>query len=55
MMNMSSIPSHKGPLTVVLADDHPVVLIGVRNMLAHDAAEGIDAFLEKRAPSWTDS
>lgn len=23
-----------------------------RNMLAQDAAEGIDAFLEKRAPSW---
>jgi enoyl-CoA hydratase/carnithine racemase len=27
----------------------------VRNMLARDAAEGIDAFLEKRAPRWTDS
>ena len=24
------------------------------NMLAHDAAEGIDAFLEKRAPHWQD-
>ena len=24
-----------------------------RNMLARDAAEGIDAFLSKRAPSWT--
>src|SRR5579863_8866390 len=24
-----------------------------RNMLAHDAAEGIDAFLGKRAPEWT--
>ncbi|HYD29777.1 MAG TPA: enoyl-CoA hydratase [Azospirillaceae bacterium] len=23
-----------------------------RNMLAHDAAEGIDAFLEKRSPCW---
>ena len=26
-----------------------------RNMLARDAGEGIDAFLEKRAPSWTDT
>jgi enoyl-CoA hydratase/carnithine racemase len=26
-----------------------------RNMLARDAAEGIDAFLAKRAPVWTDS
>jgi enoyl-CoA hydratase/carnithine racemase len=26
-----------------------------RNMLARDAAEGIDAFLAKRAPIWTDS
>lgn len=25
----------------------------VRNMLARDAAEGIDAFLDKRAPAWT--
>ncbi len=25
-----------------------------RNMLAHDAEEGIDAFLEKRTPSWQD-
>lgn len=25
-----------------------------RNMLAHDAEEGIDAFLEKRTPSWED-
>ena len=24
-----------------------------RNMLARDAAEGIDAFLHKRAPVWT--
>jgi enoyl-CoA hydratase/carnithine racemase len=27
----------------------------VRNMMARDAAEGIDAFLEKRTPHWTDS
>jgi enoyl-CoA hydratase/carnithine racemase len=26
-----------------------------RNMMARDAAEGIDAFLAKRAPKWTDS
>jgi enoyl-CoA hydratase/carnithine racemase len=26
-----------------------------RNMLARDAAEGIDAFLQRRAPVWTDS
>ena len=25
-----------------------------RNMMAQDAAEGIDAFLQKRAPCWTD-
>ena len=27
----------------------------VRNMLTHDAGEGIDAFIEKRQPVWTDS
>jgi enoyl-CoA hydratase/carnithine racemase len=27
--------------------------IMVRNMLANDAAEGIDAFLTKRDPVWT--
>ncbi|MBV9584079.1 MAG: enoyl-CoA hydratase, partial [Alphaproteobacteria bacterium] len=26
-----------------------------RNMLAQDAAEGIDAFLEKRPPLWRDA
>ncbi len=26
----------------------------VENMLAHDAEEGIDAFIEKRAPQWRD-
>ena len=26
-----------------------------RNMLAHDAEEGIDAFLAKRPPVWQDS
>ena len=26
-----------------------------RNMLARDAAEGIDAFLEKRPPVWQDA
>jgi 1,4-dihydroxy-2-naphthoyl-CoA synthase len=25
----------------------------VRNMMADDAAEGIDAFIEKRRPVWT--
>jgi enoyl-CoA hydratase/carnithine racemase len=25
-----------------------------RNMLARDAAEGIDAFLERRTPAWSD-
>jgi enoyl-CoA hydratase/carnithine racemase len=25
----------------------------VRNMLTHDAGEGIDAFIEKRRPVWT--
>ena len=26
-----------------------------RNMMARDAGEGIDAFLAKRPPTWTDS
>jgi DNA-binding NarL/FixJ family response regulator len=33
------VPSNHKQLTVVLADDHPVVLIGVRNMLAHDGLQ----------------
>ncbi len=28
--------------------------IMVENMLARDAAEGIDAFIEKRTPQWSD-
>ena len=28
--------------------------IMVENMLKHDAEEGINAFLEKRAPEWKD-
>ncbi len=43
MMNMTPanppVPSNHKQLTVVLADDHPVVLIGVRNMLAHDGLQ----------------
>ena len=27
----------------------------VENMLAHDAKEGIKAFIEKRAPQWQDA
>jgi 1,4-dihydroxy-2-naphthoyl-CoA synthase len=26
----------------------------VENMMAHDAEEGIQAFVEKRAPTWED-
>jgi enoyl-CoA hydratase/carnithine racemase len=39
------------PLDAAYADAAETM---VRNMLAHDAAEGIAAFLEKRAPAWTD-
>jgi len=28
--------------------------IMVENMLTHDAEEGINAFIEKRAPQWQD-
>lgn len=33
------------------AYDHAAAVM-VENMLARDAREGIDAFLEKRAPTW---
>ena len=37
-----------------LADAYALTAdVMTRNMLADDAAEGIDAFLEKRAPVWT--
>jgi DNA-binding NarL/FixJ family response regulator len=36
---MTNVPGKTSPLRVVLADDHPVVLIGVRSMLAHEGLE----------------
>ena len=41
-------------MTLVDAYDHAAAVM-VENMLANDAEEGIAAFIEKRAPSWTDS
>jgi DNA-binding NarL/FixJ family response regulator len=38
-MNAPAAQLLKKNLTVVLADDHPVVLIGVRNMLAHEGLQ----------------
>jgi enoyl-CoA hydratase/carnithine racemase len=40
------------PLTEAYADAAAVM---VQNMLARDAAEGIGAFIDKRAPTWTGS
>ena len=40
--------------TLSEAYDHAAAVM-VENMLANDAEEGIAAFIEKRAPSWTDS
>jgi len=34
---------------------HYAAQVMTNNMLAHDAAEGIDAFLQKRQPHWTGS
>jgi len=39
-------------MDLAAAYDHASKVM-TRNMLARDAAEGIDAFLEKRAPAWT--
>ena len=40
--------------TLSEAYDHAAAVM-VENMLANDAEEGIAAFIEKRAPSWSDS
>jgi DNA-binding NarL/FixJ family response regulator len=34
-----TVPAATKPLRIVLADDHPVIMIGVRNMLAHENLE----------------
>jgi two-component system, NarL family, nitrate/nitrite response regulator NarL len=36
---MTNVPGKSSPLRVILADDHPVVLIGVRQMLAYEGLE----------------
>lgn len=41
-------------MTLSDAYDHASAVM-VENMLAEDAAEGIGAFIEKRAPQWTDA
>jgi enoyl-CoA hydratase/carnithine racemase len=65
-MEMARIIASKSPLTVAIGkrafyDQIEMPLAGaynfaakvmVENMLAADAAEGIGAFLEKRAPVW---
>lgn len=38
-MNANLTKTQNSPLRIVLADDHPVVLIGVRNMLSQDGVE----------------
>jgi enoyl-CoA hydratase/carnithine racemase len=43
---------HQAEMDLASAYDYASEVM-TRNMLAHDAEEGIDAFLAKRAPQWT--
>ena len=42
-------------LEMGVTDDYNYAIeVMVRNMMAHDAEEGISAFVEKRTPTWED-